>query len=84
MAKYEEHKFYCLKCGKAGIPLRRNAGFQHGALHRKKLYCPHCKETLNHIEIKTPDQERQFKEDFKNGVYINEAEASCDFVRTSW
>jgi hypothetical protein len=83
MAKTEEHKFYCLNCGKPGIPLRRKLSFQHGAMHRKKLYCPNCKTEVNHIEIKTLEQEEQFKEDFKNGVYKHEAEESLDFVRNS-
>ena len=49
----EEHKFYCLLCGREGIPLLRKTGFQRGSLHRKKLYCPYCKVEVNHIEIKT-------------------------------
>lgn len=81
MAKYEEHKFYCLLCGKAGIPLRRKVGFQKEALHRKKLYCPFCKTEVNHIEVRTLDEELNFKEDFKNGVYKNEAKKSLDFIR---
>lgn len=83
MAKYEEHKFYCLLCGKAGIPLRRNVGFKHGALHRKKLYCPYCKTEVNHIEIQNLEEEIRFKEDFAKGVYKNEAEESCNFLRNS-
>lgn len=72
----EEHKFFCLLCGREGIPLLRKTGFQHGALHRKKLYCPYCKVEVNHIEIKNRDEEEQFKEDFQNGVYKDEAEES--------
>ena len=79
----EEHKFYCLLCGREGIPLLRKTGFQRGSLHRKKLYCPYCKVELNHIEIKTLDEEEKFKEDFKNGVYKDEAEESRAFVGNS-
>ena len=76
MAKYEEHQFYCLLCGRPGIPLRRKIGFQHGSMHRKKLYCPYCRVEVNHIEIKTLDEKITFEENFKNGVYKNEAETS--------
>lgn len=84
MAKYEEHKFFCLLCGREGIPLRRKAGFQHGSMHRKKLYCPYCKVEVNHIEVKTLDEEEQFKENFKNGVYKDEAEESRIACGNPW
>ena len=83
MAKYEEHKFYCLSCGKAGIPLRRKVGFQHGAMHRKKLYCPNCRCEVNHIEIKTLEQEEKFQKEFQRGAYKDEAEKSRNFIRNS-
>lgn len=76
MAKYEEHTFYCLLCGQPGIPLRRKKGFQHGAYHRKKLYCPYCKVEVNHMEIRNFMEKEKFLEDFKNGVYKDEAEES--------
>lgn len=83
MAKYEEHAFYCLACGKSGIPLRRKVGFQHGALHRKKLYCPWCKTEVNCIEIRNSFEKEKFLEDFKNGVYKDEAENSLSYVRSA-
>ena len=76
MAKYEEHTFYCLLCGRPGIPLRRKKGFQHGAYHRKKLYCPYCKVEVNHMEIRNFMEKEKFLENFANGVYKDEAEAS--------
>ena len=69
---YEEHSFFCLKCGNKGIPVQRQKGFQHADNHRKKLYCIHCKTFEDVIN---------FKEDFQNGVYFNEAEESVSFVR---
>lgn len=81
--KFEEHKFYCLNCGKQSIPLHRKSGFQHGSMHRKKLYCPWCKIEVNHIEIKNLREEEQFKEDFQNGVYQDEAKESVDFCGDS-
>ena len=82
-AAFEEHKFFCLICGRPGISLPRKKGHRHAAMHRKKLYCPWCKKDVNHIEITTPEEEKQFKEDFLNGVYENEAEESLDFVRSA-
>lgn len=76
MAKYEEHQFYCLLCGKPGIPLRRKAGFQHESMHRKKLYCPYCKTEVNHVEIRNLDEKEKFLKNFNSGVYQNEAEKS--------
>ena len=76
MAKHEEHKFYCLLCGRQGIPIRRPTGFQREPMHRKKLYCPWCKTEVNHIEVRNLEEERKFLEDFKNGVYKDEAEES--------
>jgi uncharacterized Zn ribbon protein len=76
MAKCEEHKFYCLNCGKEGIPLRRKLGFQHKSFHRKKMFCPWCGQEVNHIEVRNLEEERKFKEDFSNGVYLEEAKES--------
>lgn len=82
MPNYEEHSFFCINCGKKGIPLRRKVGFQHGRFHRKKLYCPYCKKEVNHIECKTQEDIDEFLENFNNGGYKDEAEESLSFVRT--
>lgn len=83
MAKYEEHEFYCMLCGKPGIPIRRKSGHLHGAFHKKKLYCPYCKTEVNHIEVRNYEEKQKFLTNFENGVYQDEAKASCDFVRSS-
>ena len=80
---YTEHNFYCIKCGNKGIPLMRRQSLQHEKMHRKKLYCLYCKEEVNHIECKTYEEVETFKLNFKNGVYINEAEESVSYVRNS-
>lgn len=77
---YAEHSFYCINCGNKGIPLMRNQGFKHEGMHRKKLYCVHCKQEVNHVECKTFDEVEEFRNNFANGVYKNEAEASLSFV----
>ena len=83
MGNFSEHSFYCIKCGNKGVPLMRKQGHKHKRFHRKKLYCIHCKEEVNHIECQTDDEVYQFKIDFENGVYANEAEESIHYVRTA-
>ena len=81
MAKTVEHSFYCIKCGRKGIPLARKEGHQHKSFHRKKLYCVFCTQEVNHIECKNFEEVEKFKEDFKNGVFVDEAEESVSYVR---
>ena len=45
-------KMYCTKCGKEGISIPRKNGKYREAGHLKSLYCIHCKEIHNHVEIK--------------------------------
>lgn len=73
----ESHDFYCLKCGKKGIPLARKRSNLKETLHRKKLYCLNCKIEVNHIECKTPMEVKQFKKDFAKGVFKAEAQESA-------
>lgn len=77
------HNFYCINCGNKGIDLMRRAGFQHSNMHRKKLYCIHCRQEVNHIECKTLEDVEIFQENYAKGVYENEAKESLCFVRTS-
>lgn len=81
--RYSEHDFYCIKCGNRGIPLVRNRGYNHKKFHRKKLYCIHCQQEINHIECKTSQEVEEFQTNFKNGVYKDEAEESVSYVRNS-
>ena len=80
---YAEHSFYCINCGNKGIPLMRKQGFKHTNMHRKKLYCVVCKQEVNHIECKTFDDVQEFRLNFENGVYKNEAEESLSCCRPS-
>ncbi|MBO5956913.1 MAG: hypothetical protein J6Q39_05090 [Bacteroidales bacterium] len=77
-----EHNFYCMNCGKKGIPLMRNKGFQHGKHHRKKLYCPFCKVEVNHVECKTYADVQDFLEAFERGDYKEEAAESMSFIES--
>lgn len=79
--RYEEHNFYCLQCGRRGIPLQRDKGHRHEKMHRKKLYCIYCKTEVNHIECNTLDEIETFQKNYKKGVYEDEAIASVSYVR---
>ena len=45
-------EFYCIKCGKKGIPIPRKKGAEREAGHLKRIYCIYCKQEWNHIECK--------------------------------
>ncbi len=80
---YTEHSFYCMNCGNRGIPIARSRGHLRGRMHRKKIYCMHCKTEVNHIECKDMADVEEFMTNFKNGVYKNEAEESISHVRSA-
>ena len=61
----------------------RKQGFKHEGMHRKKLYCVHCKTEVNHVECKTFDEVEEFRVNFENGVYKDEAKESLSFVGAS-
>lgn len=83
MAYYDSSRFFCLNCGAEGIPLPRKRGQQRKSFHRKKIYCLSCHNTVNHIECRSDEDVINFKEEFENGVYENEAKESLDFVRSN-
>lgn len=76
---YETVDFYCINCGSKSIPLARAGNKRRGKDHRKNMYCPRCKHTINHIECRNEDEVNQFLEDYKNGVYKDEAEAELQY-----
>ena len=76
MANYEEHNFYCIKCGQKGIPIQRKVGHQHSRLHFKKLYCPYCKVKINHVECRNYEETKDFQQKFKEGFYFPYIETS--------
>ena len=77
---YVEHSFYCINCGNKGIPLMRKQGMMREAMHRKRLYCYHCRTDVNHVECRTLEEIEAFQEDFEQGLYTKEAEESLTFV----
>ena len=68
------HRFFCIKCSGEGIPLPRKQGHKHERFHRKKLYCIHCKEEVNHIECKNDDEVYEFQCMFEEGHFLKELE----------
>ena len=82
MAKYTEHSFYCIRCGQRGLPISRPDSHNYGKHHRKKLWCPHCKMTLNHIECRNDSEVYEFKQAFEAGKYKEELEESLAFVQS--
>ena len=75
---FNVHRFYCLQCGREGIPLARPVSTTRSAYHRKKLYCPWCKETLNFIEIRNEKERLEFVEAFDAGDFVEEAKESIE------
>ena len=77
---YRTHDFYCLNCGKRNISVMRPRGFLRERGHRKVMYCPHCKLDVNHLECRNDEDVFNFKIDFEEGKYIQEAKESIDFL----
>lgn len=80
---FETHDFYCINCGNKGIPLTRISAKKKGKGHRKNMYCYHCKHTVNHIECSNEEEVAQFKKDFANGIYKEEAERELTYEKES-
>jgi len=72
----EGHEFYCMKCGHQTIPLARKINHAREKFHRKKLYCPWCKLTLNCIEVRNYAEKLEFLEMFEKGDFKDEVEES--------
>lgn len=83
MAKLSQHYFYCINCGQAGLPVWRAGNKFKEKFHRKKLYCFTCHAEVNHVECRNQGEINEFLEDYRNGVYVDEAKESLDFVRNS-
>lgn len=64
-------EFYCVQCGNKGMPIPRTEAKKREFGHMKKLYCLHCKEEVNHIEIVQfgTYTKEQFKKDYEAGKF---------------
>ena len=74
--RYEQHKFFCPKCGQENYSLSRNIGHKYSKFHRKKLWCYHCKQELNCIECRTDMEIQEFKEKWAAGEFEDEVAES--------
>lgn len=72
-------EFWCINCGKKGIPIMRSRSRRREQGHRKALFCVTCKMVINHIETRNEDEARQFREDFAAGKFAEEARESILF-----
>ena len=80
MARYTEHNFYCIRCGKKGSPIARPDSHNYGKHHRKKLWCPWCGMEVNHVECRNDSEVYEFKRAFEAGEYKEEAQESLNFI----
>ena len=74
-------EFWCINCGKKGIPIMRDRSGIRGAGHRKALYCVTCRTVVNHVETRNAEEAQRFREDYDAGRYAEEAEASIAYAR---
>lgn len=64
--------FYCTQCGKQGIMIPRKVNAQREAGHLKKMYCLHCKQEHNFVEIRPFGMEYRYEDfllEFENGNF---------------
>ena len=74
-------EFWCISCGRKGIPIMRESSRIREQGHRKALYCITCRTTVNHVETRNEEEARQFREDFEAGKYAAEAERSLAYAK---
>ena len=78
------HRFFCIQCGRETIPLQRKVCKMKEKFHRKKLYCPWCKMTLNAIECRNEQEVKEFKELYEKGEFKDEVEESLHISGSPW
>lgn len=76
----ESHKMFCLKCGRAGIPIVRKKNRCRTKGHLKLMYCPYCKMYINHFEARNEYEEEDFKRRFANGEFEELAKESEEYL----
>ena len=76
--KIDIHDFYCIKCGEKAMSCVRPQAHRREKFHRKKLYCPHCKITINCVECKNDIEVYEFKTSFCEGDFQEEAVTSFE------
>lgn len=76
----EIHNFGCMNCGKF-LPLARKMSLQKEKLHRKKLFCPFCKCTVNMVETRNYNEKLEFISKFEEGCFLEEARESMEICK---
>jgi hypothetical protein len=64
--------FYCTQCGKQGIMIPRKVNAQREAGHLKRMYCLHCRQEHNFVEIRPFGMEYRYEDfllEFENGNF---------------
>jgi hypothetical protein len=79
----ELHSFYCMNCGNKAYDLARPISHRYSKHHRKRLYCPWCKMTVNCIECRNDAEVYEFKEAFSEGAYKEELQECLDYINNS-
>ena len=62
--KYSISDMYCCKCGNKNFGIGRKSTQHREPGHLKKIYCTHCKQVWNHVEIRPIFNDYNY-EDFK-------------------
>ena len=74
-------EFWCINCGKKGIPIMRKRSRRREQGHRKAMYCIYCKTIINHVETRNEEEKKRFQEDFAAGKYSEEAQRSIAYAQ---
>lgn len=69
----ESTTLWCMNCGQEGIPIVRKRSSLKEQFHRKKMYCWHCMQEVNHIECRNEFEIEEFKKNYAEGLYKDEA-----------
>jgi hypothetical protein len=75
-------RFFCVCCGREGIPIQRKKGQEREAGHLKKLYCLYCGKECNFCEIKEYSYSYTYQDfllEFNNGNFSKEGERKLPF-----
>ena len=74
-------KFYCIQCGKEGMPIFRRGNQRREKGHLKKLYCLNCQKEVNHAEIANGYTYEDFLKEFNEGNFDENGNRTVPFKR---
>ena len=61
----------------------RKIGKQKERFHRKRLFCPWCKNDVNAVECKTQQDIDEFLDRYNKGEFVEEAKESMNYIINS-